>query len=219
MPMTTPAVSRGDLTRQSLIRAATKIIGQVGIDAASTRAIAEAANANQALINYHFGGKEGLYQAVITEISNRMELSLVPRLDELGAAMPLQGRAAVRAILQIFSLMLDQFSLEEMRDWARIFAREQQDPTPAFEILYERFMVRILELLALLISDASGGAVKGEAARIRALLFVGQILVFVYAPAATERFLGWSTMEEKKKRKLLRELEAIISSQFPEVKQ
>jgi AcrR family transcriptional regulator len=212
--MNDSSLSRGDQTRQALIRAATRIIGQVGIDAASTRAIAQAANANQALINYHFGGKEGLYQAVISAISTEMENSLVPVLDELSAAMPLQGDDAREAILQLFSVMIDQFSLEEMQDWSRIIAREQQDPTPAFEIIYERFMSRILAILSSLITASSDGVVKGEAARIRAVLLIGQVLVFIYAPAATQRFLGWSSLEAKQKKKILRELESVVYSQF-----
>ncbi|MFT4615360.1 MAG: AcrR family transcriptional regulator [Bacteroidia bacterium] len=217
--MTHSAVSRGNQTREALIRAATQIIGQAGFDAASTRAIAEAAGANQALINYHFGGKEGLYQAVIAAISAEMETALVPLLDELGAAMPLQHAAAVEAILKIFTVVIDQFSREEMRDWSRIIAREQQDPTPAFEIVYERFMSRILELLTSLVMTAAGGSISVEAARIRATLLVGQILVFVYAPAMTQRFLGWPHMGEEQKQKLLCELQHIVYGQFPEVLQ
>jgi TetR/AcrR family transcriptional regulator, regulator of cefoperazone and chloramphenicol sensitivity len=216
--MKTPAITRGDQTRQALIRAATRIIGQVGIDAASTRAIAQEANANQALINYHFGGKEGLYQEVISAISQQMELTLVPALDDLNAALPLQGRDAVDALVGIFSVMIDQFSLQEMRDWSRIITREQQDPTPAFEIIYERFMSRVLGTVATLITGASDGAISGEAARVRAVLFVGQILVFVYAPAATQRFLGWPELGEGQKKKILRELKGAVYGQFPEVK-
>ncbi|MEZ5573073.1 MAG: CerR family C-terminal domain-containing protein [Halioglobus sp.] len=217
--MKTTARSRGDQTREALVCAATRIFGQTGYDAASTREIATAAGANVALIKYYFGGKDGLYQAVIAAISDKMEASLVPVLDELGSAMPLRGRAAVDAMVLLFSRILDQFTLKEMRDWSRIIAREQQDPTPAFEIIYERFMSRILTVLALLISGASGGAVKGKAARIRATLCIGQVLVFVYAPAATQRFLGWSQLDEKHKKIVLRELKHIVYNQFPEVTQ
>lgn len=214
--MNTANRARGNHTRQSLIRAATRVFGQVGFDGASTRAIAEAAGANQALINYHFGGKDGLYQAVITEFVEQMSALLEPALDRVSAAMPLEGKAAVDALVSVCAAMVDQFSREEIRDWSRIIAREQQDPTPAFELIYGRFMVRVLGLFAALVSGASGGALKEEAARVRAILLIGQIMVFVYAPAAAERFLGWSAVGDNQKQYIIREIGAMLERQFLE---
>jgi AcrR family transcriptional regulator len=45
------AFSRGELTREALLSAALELFGHPGFDAASTRAIAERAGANQALID------------------------------------------------------------------------------------------------------------------------------------------------------------------------
>lgn len=207
--------SKGDQTRQALVQAATQIIGKVGFDAASTRAISQQAGVNQALINYHFGGKDELYQAVISAITDQLELSLEPVLDQLDASMPLRGGNAVAALVKIFSTLIDQFSLAEMQDWSRIVSREQQDPTPAFEIIYARFMERLLSLISVLITGASGGKVTGDAARVRAVLFIGQIMVFVYAPATAHRFLEWPVMDKKQQKKIVRQFEAIVQSQFP----
>jgi AcrR family transcriptional regulator len=216
--MSTSTTSRGDLTREAIIRSATEIFGKAGYDAASTRAISKAAGTNQALISYHFGGKEGLYCAVIDTIATEMENSLVPLLDELQARMPIRGRAAADAILQVFTALVNQFSLKEAQGWSRIIAREQQDPTQAFEIIYTRYMSRVLETLAALISGASGSAVEEGAARTRAVLLLGQILVFVFSRESAQRFLGWPSLDGKYFSNVQRELEQIVYAQFPEEK-
>lgn len=53
--------------RQRLIEAATLRFAASGFDGVGLRAIAQQAKANLAMISYHFGGKEGLYEAVLRE--------------------------------------------------------------------------------------------------------------------------------------------------------
>lgn len=54
-----------ELTRQALIEAATTVFAEKGFEGGSVRLITQKAEANQAAINYHFGGKEGLYREVL----------------------------------------------------------------------------------------------------------------------------------------------------------
>lgn len=54
-------------TRQKLVLAALKLFAEKGFDGASTRDIADAAQANISAIRYYFGDKAGLYRAAFTE--------------------------------------------------------------------------------------------------------------------------------------------------------
>lgn len=54
-------------TQRKLLRAAADAFAAQGYDAASTRAIADRAGVNIALIAYHFGGKDGLYEVVLED--------------------------------------------------------------------------------------------------------------------------------------------------------
>jgi TetR/AcrR family transcriptional regulator, regulator of cefoperazone and chloramphenicol sensitivity len=63
------SAAHGGDARTRLLQAGLQQFAEHGFAAASTRAIAGAANANVALISYHFGDKEGLYRAVLTELS------------------------------------------------------------------------------------------------------------------------------------------------------
>src|SRR5690606_39441765 len=82
---TRQAPVRGEGTRAALIEAATRVFGRDGFHAATTKAIAREAGANQALISYHFGGKEGLYTAVVEHIVESMGARIGPVVAEVEA--------------------------------------------------------------------------------------------------------------------------------------
>lgn len=70
--------------RKRLLDVATKLFAQNGLEGTSVRDIAKAADLNISLVSYYFGGKEGLYKAVIFEFaqgaSERVE-ALLHHLD------------------------------------------------------------------------------------------------------------------------------------------
>jgi AcrR family transcriptional regulator len=73
--------TRGADTRLRLLDAAVSVIGSSGWGAASSRAVAEAAGVNSALVHYHFGSidqlrREALAHAMQTEAGRAMEAML-----------------------------------------------------------------------------------------------------------------------------------------------
>jgi AcrR family transcriptional regulator len=52
-------------TRQALMAAGEELFAQLGFSGASVDRIARAAGVNKAMINYHFRGKAGLYEAIL----------------------------------------------------------------------------------------------------------------------------------------------------------
>ena len=65
-----PTYSAGELTRKKIINAAGALIGELGIDNVSTRGVAKRSGENIGSIHYHFGGKHGLFKAVLREAKN-----------------------------------------------------------------------------------------------------------------------------------------------------
>src|SRR4030042_6248269 len=61
MPMSLPS----EYTRHNIMKAAVALFAERGYDGTSVRAIVSKARVNQAAINYHFKGKEGLYTEVL----------------------------------------------------------------------------------------------------------------------------------------------------------
>lgn len=54
-----------DITRDRILKAAERLFAERGYDATSIRAIVAKARVNQAAVNYHFAGKDGLYREVL----------------------------------------------------------------------------------------------------------------------------------------------------------
>ena len=89
--MTRPA----DLTRQALITAALAVFAEKGFTAGSVRDITRRAKANGAAVNYHFGGKEGLYREVLRNALAAFENNV--RVDDAEAAAGPKPRTAAPA--------------------------------------------------------------------------------------------------------------------------
>jgi AcrR family transcriptional regulator len=67
MPKTRPRGGAADAesTRRALIEAGTSVFAERGFKGATAELIARRAHVNKAMINYHFHGKKGLYQAIL----------------------------------------------------------------------------------------------------------------------------------------------------------
>lgn len=122
---TTRALSRqAEATRRALVTAGLSVFAEHGFEAASVRDITAMAEVNQGAITYHFGGKEGLYRAVLDAVRDRVGAQ--PLLDASGVE-----RHAPEDVIRLF---LRQFlaPLAEgpaARRHLRVFAWEQLRPT------------------------------------------------------------------------------------------
>ena len=80
-----PAAADAGAAREGLLLAARELMTEKGLPAVTVREIAERAGVQPALVNYHFGGKEALYTAVVESLLER-EAELVKVIEgELAA--------------------------------------------------------------------------------------------------------------------------------------
>ncbi len=103
-----------DATRQALVSAGAALFAERGFDAVPIEDLAERAGVNKALISYHFGGKRGLYTAVLAagfqQIAQRLEAAEAQAKD---------APSALRAVLEVFAAFR-----EEHPELPRLFMRE-----------------------------------------------------------------------------------------------
>ncbi|MEE4146608.1 MAG: CerR family C-terminal domain-containing protein [Halieaceae bacterium] len=215
-------LSRGDQTRDALIRAALVVFGRSGFDAASTRAIAEAAGVNQALIGYHFGGKQGLYLGVFEHIIGQIREHMAPvaaqvehRLAQATPEGPQRRALALEMMQDLFDAFNDMNFQHSREGWVRLILREQQDPTEAFQLLYDSILSRLMGLVTRLVALGSGLEQDSEACRIRAMMIFGQLLVFYTARGTASRHLGWKELNRDNLAALKRQFRIVLESQFP----
>lgn len=183
---------RGADTRQRLIEAALDVFGRLGFEGASTRQIAQAANANLAAIVYHFGSKEALHVAVAEYIVGRVGGLIGPRL--VAAATPEAlatregARAALVVLLEAYADML--LGEAEAERWARFIVREQMQPSPAFEVIFG-MMSRAHAIATQLVAVALGRGPSDDAVRLRTFTLMGQVLIFRLANTMVVRTMDW----------------------------
>jgi TetR/AcrR family transcriptional regulator, regulator of cefoperazone and chloramphenicol sensitivity len=196
---TTP--TRGDATREALIRAAVEIFGRDGFNAAGTRALAEAAGVNQALIAYHFGGKAGLYLAAIGHIVDRVRERIDPLLAAINAELGDDSRDIPRErclamLLQLLDGFVVLLTSDESVTWARLILKEQQDPSEGFDLLYDGMMSRVIGIATRLIGRIRDLNPDSEAVNLLTITLFGQVLILRTARATIERRTGWRQFTE-----------------------
>ena len=113
-------------TAQRLLDAAAYEFARHGFAAARIRDIVDEAGANLAAVNYHFGGKEELYQATLAMLAKRALEDMPGDSPEVRALSPEeQLHALARVMLRRY------LGSGEASPLSRIIAYELLDPTPA----------------------------------------------------------------------------------------
>ncbi len=108
---------KGEATREKLVIEAIRLFGQNGYKATNTRALAEAAKCNLGLITFHFGGKQGLYEAAIKRVKDRLMELLTPSVKklELLAKSDIEGKELFQQLAnEINALAIKFIGLEQI---------------------------------------------------------------------------------------------------------
>ncbi len=94
-----PIRSDGAVKREHILRVATQMYADKGFDRTTSKQVCIAARTNMAAVNYHFGSKEGLYDAVLIEAHHQLvsldTLETIARSDRT-------AEAKLRALLKQF---------------------------------------------------------------------------------------------------------------------
>jgi len=201
-------------TDSRLLDVAVDHFGRLGLEGASTRAIARDADTLMSSITYHFGGKQGLYLAAADHIAATMHAKIGPTLERAAALCGEDGdvadaRAAIHAMIGGMTLMMLH---DETAAMSRFIVREQADPTEAFTRIYSGVMGQMLDRLTALVARVAGGGLSDAEARVRAMTLVGQVLVFRVARATVMTATGWAVVGPDEAALILRAIAANLDA-------
>lgn len=177
---------RGADTRERILDAAEHLFAHSGYDRISIRDITQRASVNLALVTYHFGTKDGLFEAVF---ERRAEVLNHERLLALGAASA-GGRLAVRDVLRAFVRPYLKYGMGRDAGW-RNYCRLIAMTAPVER--WSPLMARLFDETAGRFIDA---LIKAEPAfdretAGRALLFgIGTMLAVLRSEKRLARLLG-----------------------------
>jgi len=162
-----------EVTRERIMKAAGRLFAERGYDGTSIRAIVAKARVNQAAINYHFDGKDGLYREVLRTAFRTLTENQLTHAQEMNT---MSHEAALGAFIrrQLHPLMArDEFSRH-----LRIFNWETVRPTPVFRSLVSEeaapFMGVAVELVRRFLPEADQRTLM-----VASIWVIGQCSVFL----------------------------------------
>ena len=181
-----------DSTRQKLLTAACEVFAENGFKNTTVRDICNRAEVNVAAINYHFGSKEKLYEAVWEYANNLAVKNRVNFLD-------LEGTSDPEKRIRIFiKTLLENILNQDRPEWDfRIVAHEMMEPTAAFNTIIEKMIRPSFLFLRDIVQELLGEDVPSEKVEKCALSIVGQCLYYRFANPVVRRILPEQTFDEK----------------------
>jgi AcrR family transcriptional regulator len=145
--------------RERLFLAAVRVFGAKGYKGATVRDICrEAGGANLNAINYYFGGKKKLYQAILEVIFTEGERRIRERLAEAGELSPPER---LRLYLEECGRLYFA-EAEATAAFMRVWLMELANPSPFFVEMVERHSRPQIEVLLQDLSSILGREVPGE---------------------------------------------------------
>jgi AcrR family transcriptional regulator len=138
-------------TKSRILDAAEALFMEHGFEATSLRAITATAGVNLAAVNYHFGSKEELFQAVLTrrlDPMNQERLDLLTRLEHQFAPDPVPCDRILAAMF-IPALALARDPQRGGANFLRVLGRAYADPAPFIRrFLSEQYALMIARFKA-----------------------------------------------------------------------
>jgi AcrR family transcriptional regulator len=159
-------------TRERLIEVAERLFSERGFAATSVRHITAAAGCNLAAVNYHFGGKDQLYEEIFRR---RLEVTREQRLASIRQTV--DGSPSLEALLRSFSTaFLEPFmTTSEGRQWHRLMRRELHEPHLPQGMFVGGIITPVYEELAAALVQVCRG-LDLETARSCTYSVVGQLI-------------------------------------------
>jgi len=162
-----------EVTRERIIKAAERLFAERGYDGTSIRAIVAKARVNQAAINYHFDGKDGLYREVLRAAFRALTE------HQLAHAKDVKTMSREEALAEFIRRQLHPLmARDEYSRHMRLFNWETVRPTAVFRSLVSEeatpFMGLASDLVRRFMPDADQRTLT-----VAAIWLIGQCNVFL----------------------------------------
>ncbi len=176
-----PRRSDGQATQIQILETAGRVFAERGYGQTTSKEICERANTNQAAVNYHFGSREGLYEAVLIEAHRQ-----VVDLGDLSAWASGPGDARERLAAVLDHLL--RLASEGQDGWQfPVLLREILNPSPLMSALAVKAVKPKARVLLGLVADVTGLRADHPSLQ-RALFFcVVPCILMAIAPVALKK--------------------------------
>ncbi|MBT0652745.1 TetR/AcrR family transcriptional regulator [Geomobilimonas luticola] len=180
-------MTKGDC-RSRLMEVGIRLFAARGLYGVSVRELSQAAEANISMISYYFGGKEGLYSAVLQE-----QFACFDQIEEIRK----QGAEPLEVIEGYV-----RWTIRRHRDnpyLLRFYTSELTNPTPWFATIVRPSIAKVIRILIEVVEDGiNRRQFRQELHAANAVLaLAGMVNYFFLSTLATEELISHSTEKDE----------------------
>ena len=173
--------------RKKLLEVGTRLFAERGLYGVSIRELSQAAGASISMISYYFGGKNGLYSAVLEE-----QFACFNQIEEFR----LQGAEPLNVIEAYL-----RWTIQRHRNHPhllRFYTSELTNPTPCFATIVSPAMNKVFRILVEVVEEGERrGKFRRDINAVNAVLaLAGMINYFFLSGLATEGLISHSPEQD-----------------------
>jgi TetR/AcrR family transcriptional regulator, regulator of cefoperazone and chloramphenicol sensitivity len=142
--------SDGAETRLHILQVAGRIFAEKGFERTTSREICSAAGTNLAAVNYHFGSRDGLYEAVLVEAHGQ-----IVGLDDL-ESIARAGVSPEAKLRELIALIVRRSSATNLPWGLRVLVREFMSPSAHVNALLKQAVLPKLSIVLAMIAEFLG---------------------------------------------------------------
>ncbi|HEY3588571.1 MAG TPA: transcriptional regulator CecR [Buttiauxella sp.] len=194
----TPATSRGEQAKNTLISAAIAQFGEYGLNA-TTRDIAALAGQNIAAITYYFGSKEELYMASAQWIADFITHNFKHHVESAEAILSQQpsDKAQVRELIHTAcDHLIILLTADETLNLSKFISREQLSPTAAYQLIHKQVIAPMHAHLTSLVGCYTDRRPDDTETILHTHALLGQVLAFRLGRETILLRAGWSAFDK-----------------------
>lgn len=185
--------------RSKLMEVGTRLFADRGLYGVSIRELSQAAGTSISMISYYFGGKEGLYSAVLRE-----QFACFDQIDEIR-----QQGADPLAVIEAYL----RWTIRRHRNnphLLRFYTSELTNPTTCFSTIVSPAIAKVIRILADVVEEGvRQGRFRRDIHAVNAsLALAGMINYFFLSTLATESLISHSPGQDEQ---LIRQYVAIFT--------
>lgn len=202
-------------TKTKLLRSAAKLFAKYGLDGVSTRDLAKRSGVNLCSINYYFGTKQKLYEAVLQDVVAYISDHFVlPVREKMAAAENMPPREEIKYFIGQFYEFLCGEAVSEIQ--AELLMKELLKPTAAYDRFYSAIFEPLHKRLSGLVASELNLPPDSRQAVLQTHILLGQVVMFRIHKTALLRRLGIKKytpeLMEQTKSLLMRSCDAVLKA-------
>ena len=206
---------RGEETKQRIIDVAIAIFGDQGFAGTSTRDIAAAAKVNTPAIHYYFGGKLGLYDTCIDQLTSMVSRRIAPAIGTCQTSVDAGATLdeIVESLGEVQNCLIDSFfsnregeAIRKLLAWED--AEDGQNPSEHF--MKDRIGLPIFQTFQKVVRHVVAVPMPPIEIEMHALSLMGVSMIFHLNQSRVMDMLQWSTLDDT----LLDTLKAVARKQL-----